>query len=74
MPLESDHGDIPPIWRQYVTEEIIRSVTVHRAPPGKHTLRLYATEMGFVTEKIVIETLFGSTQQSYLGPPESVIV
>jgi hypothetical protein len=74
MPFESDHGDTPTVWNQYVAEEIIRSVTVHKASPGKHILRLFATEMGIVVEKIVIETLPGSLQQSYLGPPESVIV
>jgi hypothetical protein len=74
MPLESDRGDLPAVWKQNVAEEIIRSTTNHTAAPGKHTLKLYATEIGFVTEKIVIQTVVGATASSSLGPPESVIV
>lgn len=74
MPFESDRGVLPTVWDQYVTEEIIRSVTVHKISPGSHTLKLFATEMGMVVEKIVIETLSGSIRQSYLGPPESLTV
>ncbi|KAG8752462.1 hypothetical protein FRC14_007006 [Serendipita sp. 396] len=74
MPLESLTGSLPSIWNQNVAEAIIRSTTTHAAQPGKHTLKLYATEIGFVAEKIVVETVSGSTQYSFLGPPESIIV
>lgn len=72
MPINDSSGNPPNVWNQYVAEEIVKTSTVHPASPGKHTLKLYATEMGFVTEKIVIETVPGATAQSYLGPPESI--
>lgn len=74
MPLETDRGDLPSIWSVVVAEEVIRTTTSHKAAPGKHTLKLFATEIGFVTEKIVIETVSGSVAYSCLGPPESVKV
>ncbi|KAG8782568.1 hypothetical protein FRC15_006760 [Serendipita sp. 397] len=74
MPADATNGNLPAAWKGFVAEEIVRTVTTHAANPGKHTLKLYATEVGFVTEKIVIETAAGATQYSYLGPWESVIV
>lgn len=74
MPADDARGNPPSIWNQYVSEEIVKTVTTHTAEPGKHTLQLYATEMGFVTEKIIIETVTGAVAESYLGPPESVMV
>ena len=74
IPLDSATGALPNAWKQFVAEEIVRTSTVLAASPGKHTLKLYATEIGFVAEKIVIETVSGATQYSYLGPPESIVV
>jgi hypothetical protein len=74
MPLDDIKGNLPSVWKQFVAEEVVRTTTTHQASPGKHTLKLYATEVGFVTEKIVIEAVAGATQYSYLGPPESVKV
>ncbi len=73
MPNDPAPGALPPIWKQYVAEEIVISTTSHSlSGPGKHSLKIYAMEVGVVVEKIVLELVPGSVQQSYLGPPESV--
>lgn len=54
-------------------EEIVRTTTTHSSSSEKHILKLYAMEIGFVTEKIVIETVSGATAYDYLGPLESII-
>ena len=74
VPIDTPTGGFPSMWNGIVPEEIVRTVTTHVASPGKHTLKLYAMEIGFVTEKIVIETATGAVVYSYLGPPESIIV
>lgn len=62
------------MWNGIVVEEIVRTTTIHAAGPGKHTLKLYAMEIGFVCEKIVVESATGAVAYSYLGPPESIVV
>lgn len=74
IPVDTPTGGFPAMWNGIVPEEIVRTYTTHVAGPGKHTLKLYAMEIGFVTEKVVIETATGAVPYSYLGPPESIVV
>jgi hypothetical protein len=48
--------------------------TMYGASPCPHTLKLYAAEVGFMTVKIIITTISGATQYSYLGPPDGIVV
>jgi hypothetical protein len=72
FPLDAPTRAFPAVG-QFVMEEIVRTTTTHSSSSEKHILKLYAMEIGFVTEKIVIETVSGATAYDYLGPLESII-
>ncbi|KAI0262821.1 hypothetical protein BC834DRAFT_971882 [Gloeopeniophorella convolvens] len=68
-------GNEPPQWDTddgWVANSIVSINGTFSAPPGKHTLTLWMIEPAVIVQKIVIDT--GGVQQSYLGPPESIIV
>ncbi|KAF2840450.1 glycoside hydrolase family 115 protein [Patellaria atrata CBS 101060] len=65
-------GSMPSGWSDSVVNgaKVVTSTTNISA--GKHTLNLWALEPGTVFQKVVID--LGGVKQSYLGPPESVMV
>jgi hypothetical protein len=60
-------------WEQTVMDNA-RSVYLKQmiSKPGYHTLKIWLIDPGIIIEKIVVDT--GGVRDSYLGPPESVIV
>lgn len=75
-------ADFPDGWVSAVADSVwglssnssnSNTTTSHRfGAPGKHTLRIWELEPGFVVQKVVIDT--GGVRGSYLGPPESFLV
>lgn len=67
-------GTLPDEWGSVVSEMVWKSRTggYELEEGGEHTLRLWAMEAGVVFEKVVID--LGGVRDSYLGPPESVVV
>lgn len=65
-------GTLPRMWTAMVSNATTYNTTQHTISEGAHTLNLWALEPGLTFQKIVLD--FGGLRQSYLGPPESVIV
>ncbi|KAJ7593713.1 hypothetical protein C8J56DRAFT_419922 [Mycena floridula] len=66
-------GSLPDIWNDFASNSII-PVTMKwtNISAGAHTLKIFMIEPTVVVQKIFIDT--GGLQDSYLGPPESIIV
>jgi hypothetical protein len=61
------------IWRGWVANNIIIQKTQHAGlSPGKHVLKFWMVQPGVVLQKLVLD--FGGVKQSYLGPPETMIL
>lgn len=59
------------IWNKWVSENIIIKSSKHNIlTPGKHTVKYWMVNPGVVLQKLIIG--FGSTEKSYLGPPETI--
>ena len=65
-------GTLPSNWDATVSNAVWTNTTSHSFESGKNTLKLWAVEPGVVFQKIVVD--LGGVRQSYLGPPESMIV
>ena len=60
-------------WKGWVANNYILTQSVHhRLKKGKHTLNFWQVDAGLVLQKLVID--FGGVKQSYLGPPETLVV
>jgi len=58
---------------QWSADNIAIKNTKHTiSTPGKHTLKYWMVNSGIVLQKLVID--FGGVKQSYLGPPETIII
>ncbi|KAA8913650.1 hypothetical protein FN846DRAFT_81675 [Sphaerosporella brunnea] len=66
--------DMPPGWDRAVADgNVWKSTTTHPlARAGEATLKVWALEPGVVIQKVVVD--LGGVADSYLGPPESVVV
>lgn len=59
-----------PEWEQWVANNIIQSVTIHKiVNPGLHTIRYRVLDAGVVLQKLVLD--LGGAKPCYLGVPES---
>ncbi|GEP98895.1 glycosyl hydrolase 115 family protein [Chitinophaga cymbidii] len=59
------------IWNKWVAENIIIKTSRHRVDkPGKHLVKYWMVSPGVVLQRLVAD--FGDTEQSYLGPPETL--
>lgn len=59
------------IWNKWVAENIIIKTSRHRIDkPGKHLVKYWMVSPGVVLQRLVAD--FGDTEQSYLGPPETI--
>jgi hypothetical protein len=68
---KEDKNSISGIWNKWVAENIIiKSSRHHISKPGKHTVKYWMVNPGLVLQKIVLD--FGDTEQSYLGPSETM--
>ena len=71
-------GSLPPDWEEVVANEVREikvTLDLRGDAPAKHSLSIWAMQVGIVVERVMID--FGGIKgrsQSYLGPPESVIV
>ncbi|KAF2454677.1 hypothetical protein BDY21DRAFT_290855 [Lineolata rhizophorae] len=66
-------GALPVGWERAVADGAWASVTGNwSVAPGEHVLRYWALEPGVVLMKAVLD--LGGVRESYLGPPESVMV
>jgi hypothetical protein len=67
-------GDLPPEWMSDVPNQVwTKKVALGKAEQGKHTLRWSTNSPEVYLEKIVIDTR-GGVLESYLGPPETMMV
>jgi hypothetical protein len=58
-------------WDKWVADNIIIKSTRHKIDkPGKHLVKYWMVSPGVVLQKLVLD--FGDTEQSYLGPPETI--
>jgi hypothetical protein len=58
-------------WGEWVANNIIIKTSGHTiSTTGKHILKCWLVSPGAVLQKLVIN--FGDTQQTYLGPPETI--
>ncbi len=59
-------------WKKWVAYNIIITTSKHHInQPGRHTVHYWLVDAGAVLQKIVLD--FGGVQQSYLGPPETIL-
>lgn len=67
-------GSLPSNWGTTVSNGAWTNTTSHSIEGGgsKNILKLWAIEPGVVFQKVVVD--LGGVRQSYLGPPESMIV
>ncbi|KZV74317.1 glycoside hydrolase family 115 protein [Peniophora sp. CONT] len=65
-------GQEPAVWNDFVANSIVPVVGNFTAWPGAHTLKLWMIEPTVVVQKVVIDC--GGLLDSFLGPPESVLV
>ncbi|EJT96984.1 hypothetical protein DACRYDRAFT_112315 [Dacryopinax primogenitus] len=56
----------------FAANAIISTSTNFTTAPGAHTLKIWQIEPAVILQRIVINT--GNVRQSYLGPPESVLL
>ncbi len=62
----------PDWWNNAVTDNIMKqSVTQKELSAGEHTIRYYLADPGLVLQKIMIKKE-GVTDDTYLGPPQSL--
>lgn len=67
-------GDVPLDWTELVSDQVItRKVAFGAVTAGKHTLKWRVNSPEVYLEKIVLDT-HGGVKQSYLGPPETIMV
>lgn len=67
-------GDLPPEWMNDVANQVwTKKVTLGKVDAGKHTLRWSVNSPEVYLEKIVLDVR-GGVRESYLGPPESMLV
>ena len=67
-------GDIPPEWLDHVADQVwTKRVSLGPAAKGLHTLRWAVNSPEVYLEKIVLNT-HGGVKESYLGPPESMMI
>jgi Glycosyl hydrolase family 115/Gylcosyl hydrolase family 115 C-terminal domain len=67
-------GETKSLWRMWVSDNINRqNITVEIGEAGIHTLQWWRIDAGIVLQKVVIRKK-GSSDPSYLGPPESLLV
>jgi hypothetical protein len=60
-------------WYKWVAENIIIKSSRHRIDkPGKHVVKYWMVSPGVILQKLVLD--FGDTEQSYLGPPETIYI
>ncbi|MEN9570198.1 MAG: hypothetical protein RL172_1429 [Bacteroidota bacterium] len=70
---KEDKNSISGIWNKWVSDNIIIKTSIHTIPtPGKHTVKYWMVNSGVVLQKLVLN--FGTTKQSYLGPPETITI
>lgn len=67
-------GTLPDNWDATVSNAVWTNTTTQSVHGGgnKNTLKLWAIEPGVVFQKVVVD--LGGVRESYLGPPESMIV
>lgn len=67
-------GSLPSNWETTVSNAVWSNTTSHAVMGGGHknTLKLWAVEPGVVFQKVVVD--LGGVRDSYLGPPESMVV
>ncbi len=65
-------GTLPDMWTDMVSNAAASNTTSHYIMAGSHALNLWALEPAITFQKIVID--LGGVRQSYLGPPESMIL
>ncbi|ETN41045.1 uncharacterized protein HMPREF1541_02979 [Cyphellophora europaea CBS 101466] len=64
---------LPPMWEGMVADFAMTNTTTHNLTRvGEHALRVWLLEPGVVLQKVVLD--LGGVRDSYLGPPESVVV
>ncbi|KAI4636186.1 hypothetical protein J4E83_001140 [Alternaria metachromatica] len=69
-----DAGDVPPEWTSEVMNQVwTRKVSLGEVAEGKHTLRWSVNSPEVYLEKLVLDTR-GGVKDSYLGPPETMMV
>lgn len=69
-----DAGDVPPEWTSEVMNQVwTRRISLGEASEGKHTLRWSVNSPEVYLEKLVVDTR-GGVKDSYLGPPETMMV
>lgn len=67
-------GDVPPEWMSDVPNQVwTKKVPLGSVAAGKHTLRWSVNSPEVYLEKIVLDT-HGGVKESYLGPPETMLV
>ncbi|CAI6340113.1 unnamed protein product [Periconia digitata] len=67
-------GDVPPEWMSDVPNQVwTKKVSLGSAAEGKHSIRWSTNSPEVYLEKIVLDTR-GGVKESYLGPPETVLV
>jgi hypothetical protein len=69
-----DAGDVPPEWTNNVMNQVwTKKLSLGEALEGKHTLRWRVNSPEVYLEKLVLDTR-GGVKDSYLGPPETMMV
>ncbi|KAH7353136.1 hypothetical protein BKA66DRAFT_598153 [Pyrenochaeta sp. MPI-SDFR-AT-0127] len=67
-------GDVPPEWMSDVPNQVwTKKVGFGAVEAGRHTVRWSVNSPEVYLEKIVLDTR-GGVRESYLGPPESMLV
>jgi hypothetical protein len=67
-------GDLPPEWMNEVPNQVwTKKVALGKVEAGKHTVRWSVNSPEVYLEKIVLDVR-GSVRESYLGPPETMMV
>jgi hypothetical protein len=64
---------LPTMWLGMVGNSAMTNTTTHNiTKAGAHSLNIWLLEPGLVVQKLVLD--LGGVRNSYLGPPESMIV
>ncbi|KAF2001565.1 glycoside hydrolase family 115 protein [Amniculicola lignicola CBS 123094] len=67
-------GDVPPEWMDQIANQVwTKKVALGPMAQGAHTLRWAVNSPEVYLEKLVLDTR-GGVKDSYLGPPETVLV